>query len=129
MDWVGFNPRHYEERPYVTIELIGFDLFKHSINCADCKAFLNDLNSDSIDWFIEYSGEAYRLSMKLSNTKSKIASEIKTINSHYQYGTFLRLIFHELPLDKNELWKLLKEAEESEDFERCIILRDTINGV
>ena len=41
VDWIQFNPRDYEEKPYVTIEMKEFNFLIHANKCSDCKKFLD----------------------------------------------------------------------------------------
>ena len=40
-DWIQFNPRDYEDKPYVVIEMKEFSFPHHANKCSDCKKFLD----------------------------------------------------------------------------------------
>ena len=39
VDWIQFNPRDYEDKPYVIIEMKEFSFLHHAENCTDCKKY------------------------------------------------------------------------------------------
>ena len=54
-------------------------------------------------------------------------SKICLTRSEYNSGTKLILLFHELPIRKKELERLLIISIEQEDYQQASIIRDLIN--
>lgn len=59
--WIQFNPRDYEDKPYVIIELKEFSFPQHAYECNDCGKFLSAFGQNSLDWYISYSNKIFRL--------------------------------------------------------------------
>lgn len=127
VDWVQFTPKDYDEKPHVTIELKGFNLFQHSQHCNDCKNFINSFGKDSIEWLISYSNKVFRLDTKQIGQKQYGANEIKTSISEFENVTKMTLAFHDIPTDNKKLEILLNEAVELENYEKACIIRDAKN--
>jgi hypothetical protein len=127
VDWIQFNPRDYEEIPYVIIEFKEFDFPRHAIKCSDCRAFMDSLGSETVDWYITYSNKKFRLNLKHFGQDTYPKNQITVTMSDYNPGTKLTLVFHELPTDKEQLDLLLKQAELDEDYENACVIRDLIN--
>ena len=126
VDWIQFNPRDYEERPYIIIEMKGFDFLRHAEKCQDCKEFIGAFGNHSLDWYISYNDKVYRLDVEQIGKGEYPHNEIKYTMSEYNPGTKLTLIFHPLPTDKSELKTLLNKAVLDEKYEHACILRDLI---
>tara|TARA_B100001971_G_C18130634_1_gene504608 strand:+ start:154 stop:597 length:444 start_codon:yes stop_codon:yes gene_type:complete len=128
VDWIQFNPRDYEDKPYVIIEMKEFSFLHHAENCTDCKKFLDSFGKESVDWYISYSDKIFRLDTQQIGMKGYPQNEIKlTTMSEYNSGTKMTLVFHSLPTNKIELQKLLESAVDNEEYENACILRDLIN--
>lgn len=127
VDWIQFNPRHYQEKPFVNIEFKNFSFPHHALNCEDCKKFMKSFGSDSVDWYISFSKKTYRLDMSSIGSGDYPFNEVKVVMSEYNPGTKMTLIFHELPVDKEELRIHLTNAVEIENYEKACIIRDLIN--
>lgn len=126
-EWIQLTPRDYEDNPHVIIEFKGFDLLRHAEKCADCTKFIDTFGKDSLDWHISYLDKVFRLDTKEIGNRIYPSNEIKVINSEFNSGTKMTLVFHLLRLSKDELKKLLKEAEKLENYENACIIRDLIN--
>ena len=124
--WIKLIPKDYEDQPYVKIEMDGFDLLSHSIMCNDCKLFIDAIGTSTVDWIISYMDKTFRLDLSKSIDSDQSKSKIQYKNSNYEYGTNLTLYFHELPIDKNELEKLLNNAVAIENYENACVIRDII---
>tara|TARA_B110000114_G_C14780287_1_gene272513 strand:- start:87 stop:527 length:441 start_codon:yes stop_codon:yes gene_type:complete len=127
VDWIQFNPRDYEEKPYVVIEMKEFSFPHHANECSDCKKFLDSFGKESIDWYISYTNKVFRLDTKQIGIKGYPQNEIKVTMSDYNPRTKMTLVFHDLPTDKTELKNLLEFAVVNEDYENACVLRDLIN--
>ncbi|MFT0716847.1 UvrB/UvrC motif-containing protein [Flagellimonas lutimaris] len=127
VEWIQFNPRDYEDKPYVTIEMKGFNFPAHGNKCSDCKKFLDSFGKDSLHWYISYSNKVYRLDTKHIGQKGYSENEIKVTMSDYNPGTKLTLVFHKIPTDATELKSLLANAVENENYEKACVLRDLID--
>jgi len=127
VDWIQFNPRDYEDKPYVIIEMKEFNFPQHAIKCYDCKKFLDSFGKESTDWYISYSNKLFRLDTKNLGIKGYPQNEIKVTMSDYNPGTKMTLMFHDLPTDKKELKNLLDLAVINEDYKNACVLRDLIN--
>ena len=97
-----FTPRDYEDIPFVKIELKNFDFHRHSKTCKDCGAFINAFGTNSIDWFINYSGKTRRLDL------SYFGSEFSDNHSQFKMSEFgnisiLKLNLSTLPDSREEL--------------------------
>jgi len=127
-DWIQFTPKHYEEIPHITIEMKEFDFHWHSLSCNDCKQFIDSLGSDSLNWIIGYDNNVYRLDLKNFGIGNYPRNQLTSTHlSEYNSGTRLTLRFSDIPIDKNKMIRLLKEAEKVEDYEKACKLRDLIN--
>lgn len=127
VEWIKFNPRDYEEKPYIIIEFKNFSYPHHAKKCSDCKKFMESFGKESLDWYISYYDKTYRLDMKELGQGRHPSNEIRITMSEYESGTKMTLIFHQLPTDKNELESLLDKAVLVEDYEEACTLRDLIN--
>lgn len=127
IDIVQLTPRQYEiENPHVLIELHKINFLNHSKTCNDCGAFIKALGTNSHDWFIDINGKVNRLDLKTIG-KKYLDNHIKRVNSSEFHGTRLKL---NLDFDTIESLQLaLQEHEQSEDYERCCILRDKISAI
>ena len=126
-DWIKFNPRHYEDNPYVEIEMNGFDFLLHSNKCPDCKLFLNSFGQDSTDWYISYSEGTFRLDTKQLGSKDYTQNKIKFGIDDCNNGTRMTLKFLELTTNKIELQELLNLHVIKENYEYACVIRDLIN--
>jgi hypothetical protein len=123
---VTFTPRDYEDIPFVQIELRGINFHHHSQTCKDCKAFIASFGTNTLDWFISYSGKRKRLD--LSNFSGKYFDNHSTYKvSEFDNSSTLKLNLNKLPDSKEELEILLKEDIKSERYERCCIWRNLLN--
>lgn len=126
-NWVQFIPHDYEEEnPYVIIELRGFNFFHHAENCDDCGSFLNDLGTNTLDWFISFQGKTRRLDM-ITLGKKENENMVTNILSEFDTGSKLKLNLHFLPTDKKELALFEKEYAINEEFEKAAIVHRLIN--
>jgi hypothetical protein len=127
VEWVQFNPRHYEDKPYVIIEFKKFSFPRHAKKCSDCKQFLEAFGKDSVDWYISYFDKLFRLNTKEVGKDGHPSNKVIDIPmSDYNPGSRLTLVFHELPTDKSELKSLLEKILSIENFEKACLLRDLI---
>lgn len=126
VDWIQFNPRHYEEKPYVILEMKEFHFTSHANKCSDCKKFLDSFGKESVDWYISYAKKTYRLDTKQIGQKGYAENQITVTMSDYNSGTKLTLVFHDIPTDENELSALLANAIDNEDYEKACVFRDLI---
>lgn len=124
---IQFSPYDYEEKPYVIIEIKDFNLIRHVTKCDDCNKFFNSFGKNSTNWYISYSDKIFRLDMKELGKNNYLNSKISLTHSEYNSGTKLTLLFHELPIRKKELERLLIVSVEQEDYEQASIIRDLIN--
>jgi hypothetical protein len=125
-DWVLINPRTYDEKPYFEIKLLhGFNFFSHAKKCKDCKGFMDSLGKNTLDWYLDYNSNTYRLDL------SKLGNETKLnyINSEYEYGTILILAIHEIPVDKESLVLLRENLVSEEKYEEACVIRNLINEI
>jgi hypothetical protein len=121
---VIFHPKAYEDKPYFEIKLLnGFNLHRHSLTCEDCGAFVKSLGKETVDWYLEFNKNTYRLSLEKLGTDTKF----KYINSEDEFGTILQLTVHEIPVDISSLIKLRDDLIEEENYEKACIIRDLIN--
>jgi hypothetical protein len=127
VDWIQFNPRHYEEKPYVILEMNEFHFPSHANKCSNCKKFLDSFGKESVDWYISYSKNTYRLDTKQIGQKGHPENQITVTMSDYNPGTKLTLVFHDIPTDETELNTLLTNAVDKEDYENACVFRDLIN--
>ena len=124
VSWVFFHPRAYEDKPYFEIKLInGFNLSRHALTCEDCGAFVKSFGKETLDWYLEYNKNTFRLSLEKLGTDTKL----KFINSDFEYGTILQLPVHEIPVDLDGLIKLRDNLIAEEAFEKACVIRDLIN--
>lgn len=122
---VIFTPRDYETVSFVKIELKGFNFHQHSMKCEDCKAFLSAFGTNTVDWFINYSGKNERLDLSsFGKDYSQCQSSFQI--SKYNFGSTLKLNLSTLPKTKQEIEKQLAEEIEQENYEKCCILRDIL---
>jgi hypothetical protein len=128
VSWIQFTPKHYEEKPYVTIEMKGFNFVQHSNSCIDCKTFIESFGQESYDWYISYSNKIFLLNTKDIGGISYPSNKIVVTSSEYNSGTSLTLIIHELPVEKDKLEILLLEAVANENYEKACVLRDLIEN-
>lgn len=126
-DWIHFNPRDYEDVPYVIIEMKEFSFHHHASKCKDCKTFLESFGEESVDWYISYDSKIFRLDTERIGKSGYPQNEIKVTMSDYNPGTKMTLVFHKLPTDKEDLEVHLKSAEENEDYKKACVIRDLIN--
>jgi len=121
---VIFHPRNYEDKPYFEIKLLnGFNLNRHALACEDCGAFVSSLGKESVDWYLEYNENTYRLNLEKLGTDTKY----KYINSEYEFGTILQLPVHEIPMDTESLIILRDSLLAVEAYEKACVIRDLIN--
>ena len=79
VSWVFFHPRAYEDKPCFEIKLInGFNLSRHALTCEDCGAFVKSFGKETLDWYLEYNKNTFRLSLEKLGTDTKL----KFINSN-----------------------------------------------
>ncbi|TPD71092.1 hypothetical protein [Flavobacterium microcysteis] len=123
---VQLLPRHYEDIPYVIIELNNIDWVRHSYACKDCKSFRESFGSGDVNWHISYLGKTYRLNMDSLGGDKYPSNQIVSKLSDYQSGTFLTLIFSDIPIETDEIQKLLNKEVDNENYEKACILRDII---
>ncbi len=126
-DWIQFNRRDYDEKPFVIIEFKEFNFPHHANSCNDCKGFINSFGQDTVDWCISYSDKVFRLDTSEIGKGDYPHNEIIVTMSDYNPGTKMTLVFNKLPTDKDELKIHLKNAELIEDYKQCCIISDLIN--
>lgn len=126
VDWIQFNPRHYEEKPYVILEMKEFNFPSHANKCSDCKKFLDSFGKESVDWYISYAEKTYRLDTKHVGQKGHPENQVTVTMSDFNPGTKLTLVFHDIPTDERELNTLLANAIDNEDYEKACVFRDLI---
>jgi protein-arginine kinase activator protein McsA len=124
-DWVTFTPLDYQDVPNVIIELKnGFDFSRHARQCDDCGKFLSEFGSNTLDWYISYSGKIKRLDLSTLNSKEYYNNQIVFTNSEHDYGTKLKLMIHSLSTDKNDIQEYLERVLKNEDYETACKIRD-----
>ena len=128
-DWIKFNPRHYEENPYVEIVMNGINFLHHSYKCTDCKLFIDSFGVDSVDWYISYLGKIFRLDTEQIGSKGYGQNKINFGIHDFYNGTRMILKFHVLPINKIKLQNLLNLYVEKEEYEYAGIIRDLINEI
>lgn len=121
------TPKPYDDdNPSILIELKDIDFFRHASTCDDCNPFCNAFGTDTVDWFIKWQQNTYRLDLStLGNSIDQNLLQHK-IGEHFS-GTRLKLL-----LSTETLEGLQQELQTSvllEDFERCAFLRDRINSL
>ncbi len=121
-----FEPRHYEDLPYVKISMRNIDWFRHKEKCEDCKTLYDDFGTPNYDWKIEYLDFKARLDLTEFGPKTD-ANTASRNDGEYFNGTILKL---NLDIDSIEQMKLLLKANELlEDDEKCCFFRDKINDL
>lgn len=123
-DSIIFTPKDYEEDfPSMLIEMKGFDFERHALKCPDCGTFLKDLYEDSVDWYIIWDNKKYRLQTgSLGKGRDQIL--IQRVSGGYFSGTRLKLLISTETPEK--LQNDLSMAIATEDYERCVVIRDRI---
>lgn len=125
VDWVQLIPRDYDEKPFISIELNGFDFLRHTKSCEDCSKFLNAFGHESVDWYVEYLGKIQRIDTTyLSKGFGK--NHISHTISDYFTGTKITLGFNPLPNDKAILREILIDDLLNENYERACVIRDLL---
>ena len=125
-DNIIFTPKHYEEKPYVKIEMKEFNFPHHANSCSNCKKFIDSFGKESVDWYITYFDKKFRLDTKQIGKKGHIQNKIELIMSDNDSRTEMVLLFHQLPTDKTKLETLLDIMVHNEEYENACILRDLI---
>lgn len=126
---IHFHPHVYEETPYFEIKIGGgFNFFNHAHACIDCKEFMSDFMSDSLDWYLNFSNVTYRLDLQSLGEKDFPKSNtISYTVSNYEFGTTLKLFFSDIPTEKDKLLALQLDFVAQENYEKACIIRDLIN--
>jgi hypothetical protein len=123
--WVIITPMMHLEPPHIKIDLSGFFLFNHSSTCNDCKCFIDSFSKNSNDWFLLYNSKKYKINTENLGSSEFGSNQIKqTYFSEFEQGTSITLSLLELNID--ELKKLIIDAVNEEEYEKCIIYRDLI---
>lgn len=123
---IFFEPRHYEDLPYVKISMNNIDWFRHKEKCEDCEALYNDFGTSNYEWEIEYPGFKARLDLSEFGPKTDANAASRNIGYYFE-GTVLKL---NLDIDSiEEIEILLKANEILEDDEKCCFFRDKINDL
>jgi hypothetical protein len=123
-EMVIFHPKAYEEKPYFEIKLLnGFNFIKHTKVCDDCQSLFNCLGTQTVDWYLEFNSSAYRLDLSNLGDETKL----KFINSEYEFGTVMKLIVSEIPVDKESLIILRDNLLLEQSYEKACVIRDLIN--
>lgn len=121
-----FEPRHYEDLPYVKISLSNIDWIKHKESCEDCKMLYRDFGTSNYDWKIEYPGFMARLNLAEFGPKNYSNTISRNVGDYFN-GTILKL---NLDTDSIEQIEVLLEVNETlENDEKCCFLRDKINAL
>jgi hypothetical protein len=123
---VIFTPRDYEDVPFVKIELKNLNFHQHALKCEDCKAFVDSFGTDTLDWFINYSGKIERLDLTNFGQDHVQSHSSFNIDSYF-YGSILKLNLSTLPKEKESILELLEIEIARENYERCCILRDLLS--
>lgn len=125
---VIIEPHNYDaENPHFRIELPCIDFFNHAETCSDCGAFLKAFGTKTFDWYLEYKNVSYRLNLEKLGGKDFSNNQLIGKAGYYFSGTEMKLI-----LDKDTIESLtekLGEYEAKEEYEKCIYVRDKINGI
>ena len=124
VDWIQFSPRHYEDKPHVILEMREFHFPAHAEKCSDCKKFMESFGTESVDWYISYDNNIYRLDTRQIGQNGYAENKVTVTMSDYNPGTKLILMFSDIPTDKNELKSLLKKTVQSEGYEKACVIRD-----
>lgn len=125
---VIIEPHNYDiENPFFRIELPCIDFFEHAETCDDCGTFLKAFGTKNFDWYLEYNNVAYRLNLEKIGGTDFSNNQLIGKSSYYFSGTEMKLI-----LDKDTVESLtekLYEYEANEEYEKCVYVRDKINGI
>lgn len=123
-DLTGFNPSGINNGlDHFEITFKNFNFFDHCKNCKNCGSFYNSLNSETLNWFLDFNNNKYRLDL----TKYSVKTSNQLTDSNYEDYFNLKLFINSIPVDKKEIENLLRLEEEIENFEKCSILLDLIN--
>jgi hypothetical protein len=120
------HPHNYEDEPYIEIQIgCDFNFLRHSSECEDCGSLISSFGTNSLNWFIFFNNNKYRLDMSGLGGKSKNIISYKT--STYEFGSTLKLYFSKVPIDIDQLEKHLASLVETENYESACHIRDLIN--
>lgn len=109
---------------FITIEIgNGFDWHRHSHSCSDCKEFLSSIGSSSMRWLLQNNDGIFLLDLnEFGNPKEHFMNQFVLQNSEDFYGTKAK--FKKVKASINNLERLRRSFETSEEYERCAELRD-----
>jgi hypothetical protein len=120
------HPHEYDDDPYVEIKIGGdFHFLRHSHTCEDCGIFIKEFGTDSLNWFVLYNNNKYRLDM--SGLGGQSSNKILYKTSTYEFGSTLKLYFSKVPIEIEELEKLLASLVQTENYEKACDIRDLID--
>lgn len=122
---VFFHPKFYDPNP--SAEIIfnnGLDLLRHSQSCLSCKNFLLAFGTDTLDWYLLFDSNTYRLDLSTLNGKDFSKNQIKYSISEFLFGTTIKLFIHKIPTDKEGLRASFERALLIEDYEMACQIRD-----
>lgn len=118
-------PHNYEDEPYIEIRIgCDFNFLRHASECEDCSSFISSFGTNTLNWFLLFNNNKYRLDMSGLGGKSKNIISYKT--STYELGSTLKLFFSKIPTDIDELEKHLSSLVEIENYESACDIRDLI---
>ena len=121
---VTLIPKTYEDDyPSIQIELRNIDFQRHTLKCDDCKCFKDDFGSQSLDWYLLWNKQKYRLDLSRlgkGRDKNNISWEV----GYYFTGTKMRFLISTESIEKLE--QELELAIDEERYEHCAFLRDRI---
>jgi hypothetical protein len=113
---VSFEPRQYEDNPYVRIKLSGIHFSNHAMSCDECSTFQKSFGTDSMDWHIEFLGRTRRLNLSKFGDHEN-ANKVEWRLSPFFSGSTLKL---NICTDTVEsLSEELHLRENIEDYEGC----------
>jgi hypothetical protein len=119
------HPHNYDEEPYIEIKIgCDFNFLRHARECEDCGSFINSFGTNTLNWYVLFNQNKYRLDMSGLGGTSKNIILYKT--STYEFGSTLKLFFSKIPTDIDELEKHLLSLVETENYESACDIRDLI---
>ena len=122
--WIIITPKMYEEDyPSFQIDFNGFDYEHHAETCKDCKELFNDFETDTIDWFLHWNQQEYRLDLSRFG-KSRDTNLVERVSGLYHTGTRLKFLIS--TETRENLQEELEKFLDEENYEYCAFLRDRI---
>lgn len=124
---VIFTSKDYEDDyPSVSIDLKHIDFTRHALKCPDCKQFVDDFGTSSLDWFLIFNQKKYRLDLSSFGTSRKTNLASWQV-SEYFTGTKLKFLISNVTIESLQ-YELISSLE-NEDYERCAFIRDRMHAL